>query len=230
MTVTTSDQQVTATRLDWVTVPRVNLLPPEIIEHRGFRRTQRKLAGAVGLVLLACLGITAWSYHQVSIAKNEKAIVEARTAELQSQAAVYAEVPRVVSQVDQAIEARAQAMGSDVLWYRFLDELAVATPESVGLTTLDIKMTADQASAATASAAAATGLGLVTVTGTAQRMPAVANWLTAVSGVHGMDVSRLSSASRGGDNAAGTESVVEFSSSVPITDKALSHRYDRKAG
>jgi hypothetical protein len=61
---------VTRTRVDWAPVPRVNLLPPEILESRRFARTQRLLGGAVaGTVLLAGAGVL-WAQLQVGSAQE----------------------------------------------------------------------------------------------------------------------------------------------------------------
>jgi Tfp pilus assembly protein PilN len=232
MSVGVQEPVVTRQRVEWATVPRVNLLPPEIIEGRRFRRTQVKLAVVVGAVLLAGLAATVWSQYQVSVAGSEHEVVQARTEQLRTQAAAYSEVPTVLAQVDAATTAREQAMATDVLWYRFLDELAVATPTSVWLGTLDLSM-ADGTSTASRDALTESGLGEVVVTGTAKQMPEVASWLTSVSTVRGMDVSRLQSALRKEEAAAAggsTTSSISFTSAVTITADALSHRYDRKVG
>ncbi len=231
MSVQTEEPTVTRQRVEWASVPRVNLLPPEIIEARRFRRTQVKLAAVVAGVVLAGVGATFWSQHQVSVARAEHLVVQARTDELRTEAGSYAEVPRVLAQVDAATTAREQAMSTDVLWYRFLDELAVATPTSVWLGTLDLSMV-DAAAVANRDALTEAGLGEVVVTGTANEMPEVASWLTSVSTVHGLDVSRLQSALRteeGAGTAAATSSI-SFTSAVSVTPEALSHRYDRKVG
>lgn len=232
MSIGLSEPVVTRQRVEWASVPRVNLLPPEIIEGRRFRRTQVKLAVVVGAVLLAGLGATVWSQYQVSMARSEHEVVQARTEQLRTQAAAYAEVPTVLAQVDAATAARERAMATDVLWYRYLDELAVSTPTSVWLGTLNLTMT-DGASAANSDALTASGLGEVVVTGTAKQMPEVASWLTSVSTVRGMDVSRLQSALRKEEAAtasAAKSTSVTFTSAVTITVDALSHRYDRKVG
>jgi len=231
MSVGISEPVVTRQRVEWASVPRVNLLPPEIIEGRRFRRTQIKLAAVVVAVVLAGLAATVWSQYQVSVARSEHEVVQARTEQLRTQAAAYAEVPKVLAQVDAATTAREQAMATDVLWYRFLDELAVATPTSVWLGTLDLTMT-EGTGVGNRDALTDSGLGEVVVTGTAKQMPEVASWLTSVSTVRGMDVSRLQSALRK-EESVGTStatSSISFTSAVTVTADALSHRYDRKAG
>lgn len=229
MTMTTQQEPtVTRARVEWATVPRVNLLPAEILEGRTFRRTQMLLAAAVGMVaMLGVLG-TFWAQHQVGQAEAELAVVAQRTSDLQRQEAKYAEVPRVMAKVDAAVSARERSMASDILWYRFLDELAVATPDTVWLGSLSITMNEGAAASTPRDALTPSGLGEVTVTGTATRYPDVADWLTKVVTVHGMDLSRLQSASL--KEGESTKDKISFGSSVNVTQDALSHRYDRKAG
>jgi len=119
-------------------------------------------------------------------------------------------------------------MATDVLWYRFLDELAVATPDTVWLGALTMTMNQGGTAAQPRDALTPSGLGEITVTGTATRYPDVADWLTKVITVHGMDLSRLQSASLKEGQTA--KDKITFGSSVNVTSDALSHRYDRKAG
>jgi len=219
---------VTRARVEWATVPRVNLLPAEILEGRTFRRTQLLLAAAVAVVAMIGLLCTFWAQHQVGQAEAELAVVAQRTSDLQRQQAEYAEVPRVMAKVDAAVTARERAMATDVLWYRFLDELAVATPDTVWLGALTMTMNQGGTAAQPRDALTPSGLGEITVTGTATRYPDVADWLTKVITVHGMDLSRLQSASLKEGQTA--KDKITFGSSVNVTSDALSHRYDRKAG
>ncbi len=229
MSTTTQAPTLIRTRVEWASVPRVNLLPAEIVEGRRLRKTQVRLAAVVACVVLGGLGATAWAQYQVSVARTEQAGVQARTSQLQAEAATYAEVPRVLAEVDAVSAARERAMAADVLWYRFLDELAVATPSTVSLTSLEMSMSAANGAVATQDALTRADLGDVTISGDATRIPDVAAWLTAVGTVHGLDVSRLQSAVRS-EAAGGTSSGVKFASAVGVTENALSHRYDRKGG
>lgn len=229
MTSTTvaSDAPVTTARVEWATVPRVNLLPSEIIEGRSFRRLQRVLAGVVaGVVVLGAAGFL-FARHEVSTAQAELDQAAARTTQLQQQQAQFAEVPKVLAQLDAAAADREKAMATDVLWYRFLDELAVATPSNVWLGGVSLNIAAGSADSTAQDALTTSGVGSVTVTGTATKYPAVADWLTKVTSVHGMSLSRLQSAALNEGNDSVNK--ISFSASVNVTTDAFSHRYDRKA-
>ena len=56
----------------------------------------------------------------------------------------------------------------------------------------------------------------------------MAAWLDAVARMHGLDGSTLQSVTR--ENASGgTAGTLNFTTTVRVTSKALTHRYDRKA-
>jgi hypothetical protein len=221
--------QVGGIRVDWAPVPKVNLLPHEILDARRFRRVQRFLVGGVlGTVGLAGLGLV-WGLHGVSVAQAELDASRARTAQLHTEEAKYADVPRLLAQVDQAKSARSQALGNDVLWYRFFDDLASATPSTISLTNVSVAMEA-AAGAASGSADPLTpaGLGTVTFSGSGDHFPDVATWLESVATINGLDGSTLQSATRAAGESS-TQGPVTFSSKVVIDESALSHRFDGKA-
>jgi Tfp pilus assembly protein PilN len=222
---------VTSGRVDWAMVPRVNLLPPEILAARRFRRTQLMLACVLAGTVLVAGAVTAWAAHDVSAARDDLQTVTARTAALHAQEQRYAEVPKVLAQVDAATAARQVALGEDVLWYRFLDDLAVATPRNVWLGSVTVSQSTGVV-ATTSDPLTPPARGTVTFSGSALHFPDVASWLTQVGAVHGLDASRLQTAARGADvsgAAAGKAGTVTFTSTIVITSDALSHRYDRKA-
>jgi Tfp pilus assembly protein PilN len=117
-------------------------------------------------------------------------------------------------------------MSQDVLWYGFLSDLSVTTPKGVTLNGLQV--TLDKPTVATDPLVPA-GIGTVTFTGAAQRFPDVAAWLDAVGRMHGLAGSTLQSATRGEAGADTSSAGVTFTSTVTVTSKALTHRYDRKA-
>lgn len=209
-------------RVDWAPVPKVNLLPPEILDGRRFRGVQKMLAGAV-LVTVTAAGLAfAWSLHGVGVARDELDATRARTAQLHTEEAKYADVPRILAQVDAAKKARQTALGSDVLWYRFFDDLAAATPDTVSLTTVSVALSTNGATAS-ADPLTPTGIGTVTFAGSGKRFPDVAAWLESVASVHGLDGSSLQSATRSADDGT-----VTFASKIVVDDSALSHRFDGK--
>ncbi|HEX2805539.1 MAG TPA: hypothetical protein VHN80_05165 [Kineosporiaceae bacterium] len=223
------------TRVAWAPIPRVNLLPPEIVTARSFRRLQRQLGGLVGAVVLLGAGAGAWAQSGVLAAESSLTEARAATTQLQQQQAKFAEVPKALAELDAARAAREGAMATDVLWYRFLGDLAVNTPADTNLSSVSVTMTPPAAAgsgAAASPAAQPAGLGEVTVSGNAARFKDVAAWLDAVTLVHGLAGSSLQSAAQSATTGTGaiTTTPVSYSGAAIVTTAALSHRYDRKAG
>lgn len=211
------------------TIPRVNLLPPEIAEERAFKRTQ----GGLALVLVGVLGALGAGFLLASTsagqAADELAGERAQQATLAAEAAEYAEVPRVLQQVENAKDARATAMSSDVSWYRYLDDLALAYPKDVWLRELTMAVAATEATVAAAPSAdplATPGIGTIAIAGTSMQHSDVATWLDVLAGTEGFADATFSTTQR---NTIDNTVVVDYTSSVVVTADALSHRYDREA-
>jgi len=221
-------------RVEWAPVPRVNLLPPEILEGRRFSGVKRRLGAVVVAVLvLAGLG-TFWAQGRVSAAADALAATRAETAPLMAEQARYDAVPVVIAAVEAAETTRQRAMATDVLWYRYLDEIALATTQDVWLTGITATMSgaAGSPNQATAGPAgdplAPPGIGTLAISGSATAYPDVASWLIALDKITGIKGSVLTSASR--DSSTGSDSAITFTTNSTITSDALSHRYDREAG
>jgi Tfp pilus assembly protein PilN len=233
MTVQTEQQTadaVTVSRVDWAPVPRVNLLPPEIVDARGFRKVQVRLFAAVLVTLLAAAGGTMWAQSQVAAAQSALDVTTAQTTVLHRQEAQYAQVPRVTGALTTAGTARETAMAQDLLWYRLMSDIALATPSNVWLTTMNISLASQTGKVAAGSGdpLLPTGIGTVTIAGTAATYPDVAAWLEAIVRVRGLDASTLQTVTR--STAGGSGGQLQFTSQIVIVSSALSHRYDRKAG
>lgn len=211
-------------RVDWAPVPKVNLLPPEIVEGRQFGR-RKKLLGCVIVATLAAAGAGVfYAEGQVSAAQDDLTLEQGRTGTLQAEKAKYDEVPRVLAQVDSAKLAREVAMSTDVPWYRFMNDLALSTPRNVWLKNVTVTIPAAGAAPTATDALAPVGVGTVAVTGQANDFPTVASWLEGLDQVEGVDGTAISQAQADND-----QPLVSFTSGGSITPEALSHLYDRKA-
>jgi Tfp pilus assembly protein PilN len=226
-------EAVTSTRVDWAPSPKVNLLPPEIVDGRRLAGLKKLLGGGLLVVVVACAGAGAWAQAGVSSAQTNLDAVHTRGTVLQSEQAKYVQVPRILGLIDTAAAAREKAMADDVLWYGFLSDLSLTTPTGVSLQTLEMTIDGSAAPGSATDPLTPTGLGQVTFTGKAQHFPDVAAWLEAVGRVHGLDGATLQTATRatnggpGGGTAGGD--AITFTSTIQVTSKALTHRYDRKA-
>ena len=214
------------TRVDWAPVPRVNLLPPEISADRQLHSVQRWLAAGVVATLLIGGAGTVLAQRQANSAQDELIQAQKITVALNDEKAEYAQIPKLIAQIEQAQAMRESAMATDVHWYEYMNDLAQATPTEVTLTSVSIAT----AGGATAGAPAAStdplapaGIGAISFAATARRYPDVASWMEAMNAVPGFDNSYVSQLSRE-DKAAD----VTFVGTVTITNDALSHDFDRK--
>lgn len=207
-------------------VPSVNLLPPEIIAARAFRRTQ-KLLGATVLMVLAILAVVYLLQVQAKNSAAESLAASQATGQtLKAEEAKYADVPRVYKAIDDAQAARQSAMSQDVEWFRYLTDFSLAMPANVWLTSLDLSL-ATAAPAPGAAAAATPTIGTMTFAGSAIDHPDVAAWLVTLAKEKAATDAYFSSSARA---KIGTKNIVNFSSTAGLTGTALSHRFDRKAG
>jgi hypothetical protein len=214
------------TRSEWAAVPKVNLLPPEIIEARRFAGLQRRLVLLVLVAVVGCAAATGWAQGRVSAAQGELDAARGRIGVLQAEKAKYAEVPKVTAAVDAALTTRQQAMAADVLWYRYLNDLALATSSSTWLSSMTATLTGS-VPAPGSDPLSPPGIGTLAISGQTTSLPNVGVWLEALDGITGVKGSTLVAATREGLADAG--GAVTFGTTSVLTTDALSHRYDRKA-
>jgi len=214
-----------------VLIPRVNLLPPEIRDAARFRRLQGIMGGAViGAVGLVAL-LTVVAGGQASSAQD--ALTEAQTSgsTLQTQVNQFAEVPRVFAAVQTAETQLSNAMGEEVRWSFYLNDLSLTIPDRIGLTALSIRQDLGGGGAgAVQSALGKTGIATVTFEGQASTNNDVASFLDALAKQKGYVDPYFSNASKSSSEAATTsnESIVDFAATVTVTDAAKSSRYTPK--
>ena len=224
---------LTTTRL--ATLPRVNLLPPEIEEQRRFRKLQLGLGAGVVVALGAVGALTLLAIGQVGDAQDELEASKAQNTVLQAKANEYAEVPLVFAQVEAAEAQLSQAMGQEVRWSYFLNDLSLKTPSKVWLTKMTVTQNVDAASAAiTAPVPAAgssqwaeAGLGSVVFEGHAIAHNDVAAWLDALAKQKGLTQPYFTKSEA---ELIDEQRVMTFDSQATITEDALSGRYTQKAG
>jgi len=205
------------------TLPRVNLLPPEIAEGRRFRRIQYGLGagvlaavGAVGLAFVVATG-------SVNAANQDLEAANAESARLQAETATYADVTAVYAQAAAAQAMLAEAMGQEVRYSRHLSDLSLSVPENVWLTSL----TFAQAPVTPAVGATEPGVATVTVSGKGFSHEDVALWLESLAGQTTYTNPYFSSST---ESLIGPRKIVEFSSTATLTPEALSGRYTAPAG
>ena len=224
--------QIGPVRVAWAPVPKVNLLPIEILERRRFRRIQVLLAAAVVVAVLVGAGGVAWAQHGITAANNNLLTAQAQVTSLEAEQNRYATVPQVLADVDAAQAARTLALGQDVLWYRYLNNLQDALPTGVKMLTLTAGITASTPGAVAAAVTnplSVAGIGTVTLSGNATEYSQVSTWLEGLNKIKGLQASSLSNATNTGTSPT-TQGPVTYTVGSVVTSDALSGRYDTKAG
>lgn len=212
------------------TLPRVNLLPPEILEAARFRRFQFAMvaAGVGAVAVVAALGISA---HQgVTSAKNDLAQAQATKATLQNQLNGLQSVRDVYNQVAAKKAMLTQAMGSEIRWSYYLNDLSLKVPDHVWLTSVNATESAGSTAPAPGVAATAVvpaGVGTVTFGGVAFSHDDVATWLDTLAKERGYTNAYFSNSTKA---QVGPRELVNFTSSVTLTQAALSGRYSKVEG
>jgi Tfp pilus assembly protein PilN len=158
----------------------------------------------------------------VSHAKTDLAAAQQQQTSLQGQLAGLQSVRDVYTQVAAKKAMLTQAMGSEIRWSYYMTDLSLKIPQNVWLSAL----TATEQAAAPAGPGAATavtaGVGSMTFTGVAFSHDDVATWLDAMARERGFTNVYFSNSTK---SAIGPKSIVNFSSSVTLTQAALSGRY-----
>jgi Tfp pilus assembly protein PilN len=238
MTVLTADTSLIGTTKH--TLPRVNLIPPEIAQQRQFRRVQMMLGavgvGAVGVVGLLYLSAT----HSVSSAQHQLDQAAQQTTTINSQIHQF---DGVVATRNAAAAAQAElvsVMGDEVRYSQMLADLSLAVPSNVWLKSL----TFTQGGVAPAAGAPVSGAAPVALSGAAACQATnliagvqftgvgfshddVASWLEALAKLKTYSNPYFSNST---ESLIGPRTAVTFTSTANLTGLACSRHYLTPAG
>jgi Tfp pilus assembly protein PilN len=226
-----------------VVLPCINLLPPEIAERKAFRKMQLRLgsivvvaAGLVGLVYVQVAGGVGPAQDRVDAAQSQSSV-------LQHQIAGLSNVTKTRAQFEASQAALAKVLGTDVRWSRYLNDLSISMPANVWVENLAVSQTATPTTRSSTSTGTATGtttpstgsssntvasgLGTLTIQGKALSFNDVAVWLDTLAKEKGYTNVWLG---QGAKQVVGSQTVVNFTSTVTFTPAILSQRYTKQAG
>jgi Tfp pilus assembly protein PilN len=208
---------------------RIDLLPPAYAERRRQRRTLGLIVAVGVIVLLLLVGWWFMLGTQINDARNELADVQARNQELRSQIAElqqFAALEQEVLAKEQALES---VMTGDVAWPVVLTEVAMVVPGEVWLETLTASAGlvegATQVGTETAliRPSARTPFGRIQFTGSSLSMSGVGKWLVRLDAVKRFATPYLNSAVEA--TTEGGPAVVDFDSTIELTERAASGRF-----
>jgi Tfp pilus assembly protein PilN len=217
------------------TLPRVNLMPPEIAEALRFRRLQLAMGGAVLVAAVAVAGLYMHAKSGISGAQSQLTTAQGQQTALQTKLNGLASVKSTFADVQSKQQLLQQAMGQEIRWSYMLNDLSFRIPSDVWLTSVqaseDTVGVGDPTQAAATTTpvpgAVTTSLGSVVFSGIAFKHDDVATWLDALAKEKGFIQPTFTSST---EEAIGTRGVVGFNTSVQLTSHALSNRYTTKAG
>lgn len=208
-------------------LPQVNLLPPEVKAARTLVHLKQWLGlSLVILVIVAALGYGGALLTRMA-ADSENTDAKAEATQLRTEEAKYAEVPKVVSALRRAEQARTAGMAPEVLWKGYIDAIAAVLPPNVSITNFAVT---GQGAAMTPAAApdptTLSGVGSITFTATARALPDSAAWLDALDSVPGLYGATMSTETLG---SVGTVDAYTVSTTVQINSTAFANRFPATA-
>lgn len=206
-----------------VSLPQVNLLPPEVRAKRGLKVVKRWLG--VSLVATLVLCVLAYGASVVSAAGARADLVTAQkeTTRLQNEQKKYAEVPQVLSALAAAKSARTLGMSTEVQWKSYLDAITAVLPANVSIESFAVTgATPILAATNSTNVLQAASVGQVKFTGRIATLPDTAAWIDALDAIPGFSDAWVSS-----EAITETDKVVYYTiaSTVQVTQSAYAKRF-----
>ena len=211
-------------------MPRVNLLPPEIEEHRRFSRLRLVLVGTLVLTSAGVGGLYVFTDQATRGAAAELQAEQDRGTAVSGESAQYAAVPLLENKTRAAETSLQAAMSQEVRWSFLLNELTTAMPADAWLTGMTMTQPLDATTpdaGAPVAGYANPGIASVTYAGIGRTYPAVAAWLEAQEAIA---ISDNPYATTTASTKIGETEVVDFVTTAVINERAYSHRYDTPQG
>ena len=205
------------------TLPRVNLLPPELIVQRRLRTIQYASGGTALVALAAVAAAAVLAGAGVTEASDRLDSARAQQTAAQQQVNSYGDVMAVDAQAGSVDELLKTASSSEVRWSRYLNTLATTTPKTMWVTS----MTATPSTAAapdgttvttTATTDASAPVATISFDGVALSKAVVANWLEILAGQSEYSNVALSSIT---EQTTGDRVTYAYNITLDVTQAAL---------
>ena len=200
--------------------PRADLLPPAMRAARAARTVRRSVvAGAIAAILVAA-GATVLATGAAADAQAQLATAQARTDQLLAEQSRYAEVRQVGSAISAAKSARAFGAATEIAWKTYVTAIQQTLPAGMTIQSL----AADSSSPLTAYPQPtvplqAARVATITLRAVSKELPAVQQWLDALTTLPGYADAVLGSVKR---TDAG---VYETAVTLHVNDKAFANRF-----
>jgi Tfp pilus assembly protein PilN len=233
------------------TMPRVDLMPPEMAEGEALKRLKLGCLASLVACCAAVGGVWLQAHSTIADARTNLAKTQTEQTGVRQQVAKLAFVEAQFSAAQQGKALIQQALGGEVRWSTQLRNLSMTIPDNVWLetmvvgpggaaasgtaapgtsTTATTGTTTTTGAAAPAAATPATptsNVATITFTGTAASRYDVARWLDTLAATKGYVGATYTTSS---EQVIGTQVFVNFNSTVQLTTDVLSGRYTNQSG
>ena len=212
---------------------RIDLLPSIYEERRRQRRNVMSVFIAGALVLLLLVGWWFFLGVQINDAEEELAAVQAENAQLEAQIAELQRFAELAAEVEAKRTALQTVFAGDVDWPALLTEVAMVIPGEVWLTNMTASAGSTEGASQVGTETApvridsAEPFGRIAFNGTSLSMPGVAKWMIRLESVKEFFAVFLNNATASADES-GAVSTIQFDSTLELSDKAASRRFQGK--
>jgi hypothetical protein len=135
-----SKSDVVGVNLEYGLVPRVHLLPAEVVAQRKAKALrQRLLTILVGVIVLVGVAVGVVSFGLAN-ATAEQVAEESRSAALLAQAAKYSSVTATQNQVDSINRLQPEVTTNEILWAKFIATVGATLPAGTSITDFTAKL------------------------------------------------------------------------------------------
>lgn len=198
----------------------ISLLPDEVTEHRRDRQQTMMAAGVVAGVAVLLGGVYFLRVGSVNDAQDDAKKEAAKTSQLQSEVDTFKDVETLEAEVASRKGVVQAVLVDDLAWTRLFQEISTVLPGDVWLTSFNAT-----GATPTALGADSPNAGTITVGAIGFYQTSTARWLLRLGELESLRDLWVPSATKPPEGAE--RSLVTFSSSASLSEKARSNRSDR---
>jgi hypothetical protein len=206
-------------------VPRVDLLPTEVLVDRRERATVRRAwLGVVLVAIVMAVAIGAVSTHALA-ADSKLAATRAETDALTKQQLSYNQVRELQSQTSLLRAAQQVGGSTEINWGTYLGDLQSSLPSGVSITGVTIASSSpSQAFEQATGPLEGQRVGTITIDASSPTLPSVPAWLDAVKSLRGYVDANANSVTLDAQSGLYTVDMT-----IHINEKAYDNKYAAKA-
>jgi Tfp pilus assembly protein PilN len=209
----------TTTVVGTPTLPRVNLLPPEIGEARALRQLRVGAGGAVVLAVVAVGGLYMHAHSGVAGAQSALTAASAKTGQLTAQQRDLQKQTAIKDTVASAQATLATALAPQILWSHYLQDMSVALAGNYWFTALAFNSGVAATAAGASPISDSAAIGSFSAQGKAVSHRDVSTLLASLAKERGLSHPLFTSSAEDASTVTGTQTrLVTFSVQASVDD------------